>query len=519
VVTLITEMIQDIEQSSAGSRRIEHFKLQNADARQMAELLRDTFSLRQQGNSLVLVPVGAEEPGPPAGGGLDSALVTPVPDERQQLAIAVDARTNTLIVSGTPDYLELVRKVITELDQIEANERERRVYSLRNAKAKDIETTLKSYFKTESDVERATLGPQLSGSLMRMLEEEVTVVGDLNSNKLVISTSPRYMSAVLAIIDELDAAPPQVMIQVLLAEITLDNAESWGMDINVGPFGGAGYRISSAAAGAGVATALGVPNLAVSSADFGILIRSLEAQGKLEVLSNPQVMVNNNQEANIQVGENIAIVDGVERTVQGTSFADVIRKDVGIILNVTPSISSDGFVRMDIKPEISQLSAKTIQVNRDFQSPIITKRAVDTVVTVKDGQSVVIGGLIQTSEEQRRTKVPILGDIPILGLPFRSKQDTNVKTELLVILTPRVIPGQAGMSESLVHDVTEEAVDRLEDPSKVQDYLERVRQEVHRKREAELKGSPGEEQGAGLSGAGAPGSSAQARSGAQGQSR
>jgi type II secretion system protein D len=494
IVRLLSEMIEDIEASSAGARKIEYFKLMNADARQMAEVLRDTFNLRQQGNALVLVPVG--QPGepqptdpaaPPPPAALGDTTVTAVPDERQALSIAVDARTNTLIVSGTADYLDLVRKLVMELDNIEANERERRVYSLRNAKAKEIETTLKSYFSNESSVERSTLGPQLSGSLMRRLEEEVTVVGDANSNKLVISTSPRYMNTVLSIIDELDASPPQVMIQVLLAEITLDNTDTWGMDVTVGPFGGEGYRIGSTPAGASVATALGVPNLSVSSADFGILIRSLEEQGKLEVLSNPQVMVNNNQTAKIQVGENVAVVNGVERSSVGSSFANIIREDVGIILNVVPSISADGFVRMDIQPEISQLSAKTTQISSDVAAPIINKRAVDTVVTVKDGQSVVIGGLIQTTEEQRRTKVPYLADIPILGLPFRTKKDTNVKTELLVILTPRVIPGEAGMAEPLIQDVTEQSVGRMEDPSKIEDYLERIRLEVKEKRAKEAE--------------------------------
>jgi len=489
MVTLITEMIEDIERSSAGSRRIEHFQLTNADARQMAELLRDTFNLRQQGNSLVLVPTGPisgqAEPDPAApASGFESATVTAVPDERQQLSIAVDARTNTLIVSGTEEYLDLVRKVVTDLDNIQARERERRVYHLRNAKANEIQDTLNSYFKNESDIERQTLGPQLSGSLMRRLEEEVTVVGDEKSNKLVISTSPRYMETVLKIIDELDAAPPQVMIQVLLAEVTLDSSETWGMDISAGPFGGDAFRIGTAAASAGVATSLGVPNLAVSSADFSVVVRALEAQGRLEVLSNPQVMVNNNQMAEIKVGEEIGVAGDTERGNTGnTIVSSVVRKDVGIILTVTPSISADGFVRMEIKPEISQLSAKTTQINRDQVAPVITQRSVDTIVTVKDGQSVVIGGLIQTSDEQRKTKIPILGDIPILGLPFRSKQDMTVKTELLVILTPRVIPGLTGLSEPMVQDVTDQIIDRLEDPSKISDHLERIKLEVKRSQE------------------------------------
>jgi general secretion pathway protein D len=411
--------------------------------------------------------------------------VTAVPDERQQLSVAIDARTNTLIVSGTEEYLKLVRDLVDRLDGIEANERERIVYHLKNAKAKEIESTLQSYFRGDADRQRSTLGPQLSGSLLRRLEEEVTVVGDEKSNKLVISTSPRYMETVLGIVQELDAAPPQVMIEVLLAEVTIDTDEQWGMDINAGPFGGDRYTFGTAAGTAGVVTSLGVPNLAVSAADFSLLIRALQAQGKLEVLSKPQVTVNNNQKAEIQVGDEVAIVDGVERNFQGSSFADVVRQQIGIILNVTPSISSDGFVRMEIKPEISQLSAKVQQISSDITAPIINKRAVDTVVTVKDGQSIVIGGLIQTIEEQRRTKVPGLGDVPLIGAAFRSKQNQARKTELLVILTPRVIPGQVESSSATIEEMTRQSVRELEDPTVVESYLRHVRDQIRRTREAQ----------------------------------
>lgn len=481
IVDLISEMVEEQERTSAGSRRIEYFQLVNADARQMAVVLRDTFNLRQQGNTLVLVPgrapTSADSPSGPEiqPDGLSGTTLTAVPDERQALSIAIDFRTNTLIVSGTEEYLSLVRDLITQLDAIEATEREQQVVHLKNARAKLIETTLQNYFKGESDKERLTLGPNLTGSLMRQLEQEVTVVGDEKSNKLVISTSPRYMETVLKIVKELDAAPPQVMIEVLLAEVTLDTARSWGMDANLGPFGKDIYRFGYTAAGAGVTSAIGVPNFAISSADFGLLIRSLESQGKLEVLSNPQVTANDNEEANITVGEDIPLVTGVQTFTQGNSNATVERENVGITLKVTPSISNDGFVQMKISPGISTLTSRTVQVSRDVAAPIISKRTVDTLVTVKDGQSVVIGGLIQTNEEQRRSKVPILGDIPILGIPFRTYQSTTIKTELLVIVTPRVIPGHSEAGASRAKQLTEEQIDKMEDPSKMQDYIEQIR--------------------------------------------
>jgi general secretion pathway protein D len=402
-----------------------------------------------------------------------STTLTPIPDSRKELSITIDARTNTLLVSGTAEYLDLVRSVVEELDGIEATERMQLVYKLRYAKADDVEQTLARYFQEESSKVRSTLGPEQAGSLTRQLEQEVTVVGDGKSNKLVVSTSPRYAEIVKSIIEELDAAPPQVMIQVLLAEVTLDSSQQWGDGVQRRSvrwqhvevwFAGRRSRI--------VATALGVANLSISTNDFNVLIRALEVQGKLEVLSRPQVAVNNNEKALIQVGEDIAIVTGVERLDNGNTRSDVERRDVGIILNVTPSISADGFVRLEISPEISSVSTRTTQISEDFEAPIITTRKVDTVVTVKDGQTIVIGGLIQNTLEDRRTKVPLLGDIPLLGNAFKSKQVENIKTELLVILTPKVVPGDSPSAVELQNRWTQHEIGRMSSPEIIRDALE-----------------------------------------------
>lgn len=494
ILALIEEIVQDIDLTSAGARKIEKFQLQNADARQMAELLKDTFRLQQQGNAFILIPPrsgdnrqgGNEQPGADAADGagpvepsFEGTTVTPVPDERQQLSIAIDSRTNTLIVSGTEEYLELVRKLVTELDDVEANERVQSVYHLRNAKAKDIENTLQTYFQADNQKYRATLGPNNIGSVTRMLEQEVTVVGDEKSNRLVISTSPRYIERVMQIVEELDSSPPQVMIQVLLAEVTVDSESTWAADLKIGPFGGDDYRLGALGAANGVQTALGVPNLSVSSADFSLLIRALEAQGRLEVLSEPKVMVNNNTEAKIQVGDDIAIPTNLEFTPQGSTRSSVTRRDVGIILNVTPSINADGFVRLEIAPEISTLSTRTTQISEEFSAPVITKRTLSTNVTVKDGQSVVIGGLIQNTEEMRKTKIPGLGDIPGVGELFKSTQNKKVKTELMVIVTPRVIPGQTGggywsTAVESMKDIRTDQTHQLSDPTPVREYIWRM---------------------------------------------
>lgn len=479
IMDVIAAIVEDLDTTSAGSRKVEWFRLKNADARAMAQVLQDLFSLRQDGDRLILVPTQSAADQDPSLNGLGTGssmsgftTLTPIPDSRKELSITIDARTNTLLVTGTAEYLEMVKGVVEELDSIEATERLQLVYKLRYAKAEDVEQTLARYFQEESTKVRSTLGPTQSGSLSRQLEQEVTVVGDTKSNKLVVSTSPRYVEIVKSIIEELDAAPPQVMIQVLLAEITLDESSEWAMDAAVGPLGGNQFRFGTLGAGAGVATALGVANLSLGTSDFNVLIRALEVQGKLEVLSRPQVTVNNNENALIQVGEDIAIVTGVERLDNGNTRSDVERRKVGIIMNVLPSISADGFVRMEISPEISSVSQRTTQISEDFEAPIITTRTVDTVVTVKDGQTVVIGGLIQNVQEDRKTKVPLLGDIPLVGMAFRSTQRDTIKTELLVILTPKVVPGDSAGAIDLQNRWTLHEIGRMSNPQRIRDALE-----------------------------------------------
>lgn len=472
---MIEQMIRDLDESSVGAKNIRVFKLTNADATAMAEILVDLFNLRQGRELLVLKPredgVGPVGPGvdeaPSPMGPLFGTELTAVPDERQQLSITVDSRTNSLLVSGSPTYLDLVADVVTELDNIEANERETFVYALRNSEATEVARVIGNFVEEEQRKLIETLSTDQLGSAARVLEREVTIVGDEKSNTVLVSASPRYMQRVQEMIKELDVDPPQVLIQVLLAEVTLDYSDEWGVDMNasgdVGEFDVAGgFGLASA-----FVTGMGVPSLTVSSSDFDLLIRALQSQGRLQVLSNPSVMAANNESAQIQVGETI-------RVPESTSFTDtqqrseVVAEDIGIILNVTPSINPDGFVRMTIQPEISELSARTIQISEDFQSPIITRRQADTTVTVMDGQTIVIGGLISDRYELRTRKVPLLGDIPLVGMLFRSDTETSTKTEFLIVLTPYVVASPAE-----IEDMTEREVERLSVPMNVKEQIRR----------------------------------------------
>ncbi|MCZ6850687.1 MAG: hypothetical protein O7F17_03510, partial [Planctomycetota bacterium] len=285
---MIERMIRDMDASSTGAQNIRIFKLQNADALAMAEILTDLFNLSRQGNLLVLRPrestITEDEAGVEPGqagtyAGLETTELTAVPDERQQLSITVDSRTNSLLVSGTPNYLDLVAQVVAELDSLEANEREVFVYQLRNAVAGEIARVISDFVEQEQRKLIGTFSVDQIGSAARLMEREITIVGDDNSNTVLVSASPRYMQRVRDMIAELDVDPPQVLIQVLLAEVTLDTTDEWGFDASfeAGPYRGDQLLVSGASAlSSAFVSSLGVPNISVATSDFNLLLRALE---------------------------------------------------------------------------------------------------------------------------------------------------------------------------------------------------------------------------------------------------
>jgi len=359
---------------------------------------------------------------------------------------------------------------VEELDALEANERETFVYQLRNAVASDVAQVLGEFVAQEQQKMIATLSADQLGSAARLLEREITIRGDEKSNTVLVSASPRYIDRVKEMIRQLDVDPPQVLIQVMLAEVTLDSREDYGVSMRVGgELGSADWT-----GGFGLAdfvTGLGVPNIAIAATDFDLLIKALKAQGRLQVLSNPSIMAANNAPARIQVGETIQIPTSTSISDAGRTSSTLEKEDLGVILQVTPSINPDGFVRMNITPEISNLSARTTQISEDFESPIITRRTADTTVTVHDGQTIVIGGLISDRFERRERKVPLLGDIPIAGWLFRNESEETAKTELLIVLTPHVIESPAHFNR--VDGITDREIDRLTLPEEVKEQIRR----------------------------------------------
>jgi type II secretion system protein D len=480
-MAMIERMIADLDNATTGTKKLRIFRLENADAEAMARILTDLFQLNIDRTLNVLKPRETGGDDPLADDGMLSTELTTVPDERQQLSITVDSRTNTLLVSGAPTYLDLVEEVVLELDSQEANERETIIYPLKNAVAADVARVIGDFVSQDQQKLIDTIGMEELGSAGRLLEREVTIVGDDKSNTVLVTTSPRYMERIRTIIDELDIDPPQVLIEVLIAEITLDAGDDWGVDAEFrfdldGTAITGGYGL---AAGPVLGT-MGVPSLAIAATDFDLMIKALQSQGRLALLSNPSIMAANNETARIQVGQNIRVASATSFD-QGSQSTATEEEDIGVILEVTPSINPEGFVRMDIVPTISALTQQTIQINEDFETPIITIRTADTTVTVQDGQTIVLGGLIQDRYERREEKVPLLGDIPLLGELFKSHSERSESTELIIVLTPHVVMSPAAIGRQYADDLTNRQVDALHLPESIRENI----------REGSLIGSDG----------------------------
>jgi general secretion pathway protein D len=171
----------------------------------------------------------------------------------------------------------------------------------------------------------------------------------------------------------------------------------------------------------------------------------MQSDGRLEILSRPQILAVDNMVATIDVGQMVPVVTGSRVTERGDSINTFEYQNVGIQLEVTPRINPDGIVKMDVSPTISSLSSSSVAISSGYSAPIINNRSATTTVSVQDGQTIVIGGLISTEDNERITKIPWLGDIPYIGAVFKKTKKTRVRSELLIILTPHVIntPGEA----------------------------------------------------------------------------
>ncbi|MBV1703803.1 MAG: type II secretion system protein GspD, partial [Hyphomicrobiales bacterium] len=265
---------------------------------------------------------------------------------------------------------------------------------------------------------------------------------DANNAIIVYSTATEFRRVEQAL-RKLDVAPKQVLIEATIAEVSLNDqlkfGVRWFLQNNQGTHSA---TFSEDAAGA-VSSVFPGFSYALKFANAQATLNALSAVTKVSVISSPSLMVIDNKTARLQVGDQVPIVtqSAVSTGVVGAPIVNsVTYKDTGVILSITPRINDNGRVLLDIDQEVSDVATTTTS---GIDSPTIQQRRIKTSVLLSDSQALTLGGLIKSSTNRTSNKVPILGDIPILGNAFKSKNDVRGKTELIIVITPHIIRNPA----------------------------------------------------------------------------
>ncbi|MBN1676046.1 MAG: hypothetical protein JXR37_33690 [Kiritimatiellae bacterium] len=307
---------------------------------------------------------------------------------------------------------------------------------------------------TGSAAQAAGAGMQRRQYRSHTLLGDALIEVDSETRSLVVVTDEQTNEQIRKVIESLDQPKPQVLIKVLFLEVTHSDGLDMGLE------GRYAYRDKEINQGS-VETILGLAQQidggfwSVLANDWQFTLRAIAQKGKLEVLSRPSILARNNQEAVIVVGEEVPFVTNSRITDNGQTINTIQYAEVGIILRVTPFITSEGLVEMIVAPEISTLTEETVAISETVSSPVIAKRSAETVVVTPDGSTVVIGGLMETKKTEAVRKIPVLGDIPLLGMAFRRKITERVKKELLVFLTPHIVGTPAALAGVSKREVNE----------------------------------------------------------------
>lgn len=339
------------------------------------------------------------------------------------------------------------------------------VYRVRHAEAESLANTLRELFglsaraSTSSTPSGSSLSRELAGQRIPLPGEEtqgppralqggrialqdalsggVQIVPDARTNSLLIRGSASDYQAVLAAVEHLDVRPLQVLVEALIVEVRRSRERGLGITLDIPDQREleTGATLGGEFAG-GTAGDLVVRVLGLGAVRADVIIRALAASGDVRILSRPLILAQNNEEARISVGDQRPFIQISRELPTDSPVRDQViqYRDVGTELTIRPTINPDGYVTLEILQEVSAASRET-----QFGAPVINTREAETRVQVKDRHTVVIGGLIREQEERTASGIPLLRDLPLVGRLFRSELRTSEKSELFVLLTPRVL--------------------------------------------------------------------------------
>lgn len=365
--------------------------------------------------------------------------------------VVADKRTNTLILSGPPHIRQRMTSLIASLDKEQQNQGNTRVFYLKYAKANKLVDVLTGVS------EKITGEEQNKPTSQGNNRPDISISADEQTNSLVITAEQGVMTQLEQVISRLDIRRAQVLVEAIIVEVQdgrgLNLGVQW-INKNVGmqQFTGTTLPVFNAAVGAKkyeksgsistdnpVYDALSNFNgLAAGFFDgnWGVLLSALSSDSKNDILSTPSIVTLDNKEASFNVGQDVPVLSGSQTTSGDNVFNTVERKTVGTKLKVTPQINEGDAVLMEIEQEVSSVDSSS---GSSSLGPTFNTRTIQNAVLVKSGETVVLGGLIDDATKEQISKVPVLGDIPLLGQLFRYTSTNKAKRNLMVFIRPTII--------------------------------------------------------------------------------
>ena len=346
--------------------------------------------------------------------------------------VVASKESNALIVTDLPANLKTMRKLIEVMDtKDETTANYTHLVQLKNADAKNLVTTLNTI------IAKMVLAPG---------QQPPSIASDDSTNSIIIISSDDLFKKLLPTIKGLDGDRQQVYVKARIIEISESRMHEVGLKYGLsgGMSGSSGIFSFNSALGDGkigainldptLATSLKVPNLS-SGIALGASISLLNSNGAADILSEPSILCIDNQESSIYVGKTESISSGTTLTGTGLTQSSYTRQDIGLTLKIKPRLSNDNKVLLAVETKLEDIDA----ANTNLQLPSTTKREVKTSAIVSNGESVIIGGLIKDRYDNSASKVPFLGDIPLLGALFRNKAASHDKINLVIVLTPYIL--------------------------------------------------------------------------------
>ena len=424
VVNRLVQIIQRVDK--AGDQEVDIVKLKYASALEMVKIV-----------SAIQKPTTTSKTS-------SSSILTP--------RLVADERTNSVIISGEPKARARIVKLIGSLDNELQNQGNTRVFYLKYAKAEEVVAVLKGVSKTiESSVD--------SKGTSKSSNSALSIEAHEGTNSIVVSAQPALMSSLSNIIRQLDIRRAQVLVEAIVVEVSesdgINLSTQWGSEyggtqfhdngVTTGEILAAAYELeenddfdSAASALANVAGGI----IGITDNDWGVVLQALSSSASSNILATPSITTLDNQEASFIVGDEVPVLTGsTSSSSNDNPFQTIERKDIGIKLTVTPQINEGDAVQMVIEQEVSNIKGQT------SVDVIFATRAVKTTVLAKSGETVVIGGLIDEDVDETVDKVPLLGDIPLLGYLFKSTKSSTEKRNLMVFIRATIIRDDKTMSE------------------------------------------------------------------------